>query len=90
MHDNGIEGNLGMLKGNIEEQESQLTNDDMDQSEGEWEQLSENIQSTSGRAKDSVEGEIAVYRTTQMSAKAEADDRMMELMDYERPGPSAR
>lgn len=58
MNKHEIEGNWNIIKGKVKEQWGELTDDDVDQIEGEMDQLAGAIQKRYGRSLDEARKEI--------------------------------
>jgi uncharacterized protein YjbJ (UPF0337 family) len=64
MNENTIEGNWEQVKGRVQKKWGQLTNDELDQINGDRKILAGKIQEKYGKAKDEVEREIKEFEKT--------------------------
>ncbi len=64
MNDDTLKGKWHEIKGRIRAQWAKLTDDDVSQSDGNFEELSGRLQKTYGYSKDQANDEITKFRET--------------------------
>ena len=64
MNENTIKGNWEQIKGNVQKKWGELTNDELDQINGDRKILAGKIQEKYGRAQDEAEREIDEFART--------------------------
>lgn len=64
MNDNTIKGNWEQVKGNVQKKWGELTNDEIDQIEGNRKILAGKIQEKYGRTQEAAEREITEFERT--------------------------